>query len=63
MTDITHPPPPPPYTAKNYDLFKVVENRMQQCCAAYIVHSCQQYCFIYLFIYLTLPYALNRTTN
>ena len=34
------------YTAKNYDLFKVVENRMQQCCAAYIVHSCQcqQYC-------------------
>ncbi len=32
------------YTAKNYDLFKVVENRMQQCCAAHIVHSCQQYC-------------------
>ncbi len=24
--------------------FKVVENRMQQCCAAHIVHSCQQYC-------------------
>ncbi len=32
------------YTPKNYDLFKVVENRMQQCCAAHIVHSCQQYC-------------------
>ncbi len=32
-------------TAKNYDLFKVVENRMQQCCADHIhVHSCQQYC-------------------
>ena len=29
---------------KNYHLFKVVENRMQQCCAARIVHSCQQYC-------------------
>ncbi len=29
---------------KNYHLFKVVENRMQQCCAAHIVHSCQQYC-------------------
>ncbi len=33
-----------PYTPKNYHLFKVVENMMQQCCAAYIVHSCQQYC-------------------
>ena len=32
------------YTAKNSHLFKVVENRMQQCCAAHIVHSCQQYC-------------------
>ena len=32
------------YTPKNYDLFKVVENRMQQCCAAHIVHSCQQCC-------------------
>ena len=32
------------YTPKSYDLFKVVENRMQQCCAAHIVHSCQQYC-------------------
>ena len=32
------------YTPKNYHLFKVVENRMQQCCAAHIVHSCQQYC-------------------
>ncbi len=32
------------YTPKNYDLFKVVENSMQQCCAAHIVHSCQQYC-------------------
>ena len=30
-------------TTKNYHLFKVVENRMQQCCAAHIVHSCQQY--------------------
>ncbi len=30
---------------KNYHLFKVVENRMQQQCrAAHIVHSCQQYC-------------------
>ncbi len=28
------------YTPKNYHLFKVVENRMQQCCAAHIVHSC-----------------------
>ncbi len=27
------------YTPKYYHLFKVVENRMQQCCAAYIVHS------------------------
>ena len=34
----------PSYTPKNYHLFKVVENRMQQCCSAYIVHSCQQYC-------------------
>ena len=25
------------YTTKNYHLFKVVENRMQQCCAAHIV--------------------------
>ena len=32
------------HTAKNYHLLKVVENRMQQCCAAHIVHSCQQYC-------------------
>ncbi len=32
------------YTPKNYDLFKVVENGMQQCCTAHIVHSCQQYC-------------------
>ena len=32
------------YTPKNYHLFKVVENRMQQRCAAHIVHSCQQYC-------------------
>ncbi len=32
------------YTAKNYQLFKAVENRMQQSCAAHIVHSCQQYC-------------------
>ena len=32
------------YTPKNYHLFKVVENRMQQCCVAYIVHSCQRYC-------------------
>ena len=29
---------------KKYHLFKVVENRMQQCCAAHIVRSCQQYC-------------------
>ena len=32
------------HTPTNYHLFKVVENRMQQCCAAHIVHSCQQYC-------------------
>ena len=34
------------YTPKNYHLFKAVENRMQQCCAAHIVRSCQhvQYC-------------------
>ena len=32
------------YTPKNYHLFKVVENRMQECCAAHIVHGCQQYC-------------------
>ena len=32
------------YTAKNYHLFKVDKNRMQQRCAAHIVHSCQQYC-------------------
>ena len=31
------------YAPKNYHLFKVVENRMQQCCAAHIVHSCEQY--------------------
>ena len=30
------------YMAKNYHLFKVVENRMQQCCA--VVHSSQKYC-------------------
>ena len=33
------------YTAKSMTCsIKVVENRMQQCCAAHIVHSCQQYC-------------------
>ncbi len=39
-----HAVPKMQYTARNYHLFKVVENRMQQCCAAHIVHSCQQYC-------------------
>ncbi len=29
---------------KNYHLFKVVENRMPECCATHIVHSCQQHC-------------------
>ncbi len=32
------------YTPKNYHLFKVDKNRMQQCCAVHIVHSCRQYC-------------------
>ena len=32
------------YTPKNDHLFKVFQNRMQQYCAAHIVHSCQQYC-------------------
>ncbi len=31
-------------SAKNSHSLKVVENTMQQCCAAHIVHSCQQYC-------------------
>jgi hypothetical protein len=30
-------------TAENYDFFKVDENRMQQCCAAQIVHSRQKF--------------------
>ncbi len=33
---------------KNYHLFKVDKNRMQQICAAHIVHSCQQYCLALL---------------
>ena len=32
------------YTAKNYELQQVVENRIEQCCAAHIVQCCQQYC-------------------
>ena len=31
------------YTRKNYELLKVVENRIEQCCAAHIVQYCQQY--------------------
>ena len=31
------------YTAKNYELQQVVENRMQQCCWGNIVPGCQQY--------------------
>ena len=34
-------------TTRHYHLFKVVENRMQQCCAAHIVHSCLQYCSMF----------------
>ena len=30
------------YTRKNYELLKVVENRIEQCCAAHIVQCCQQ---------------------
>ncbi len=40
------------YTAKNYHLFKVVENRMQQCCATHIVHivvnNIVQHCYTWL---------------
>ena len=36
------------YTPKNYHLFKVDKNRMQQCCAVHTVHSCQQYCSVLL---------------
>ena len=31
------------YTRKNYELLKVVENRIDECCAAHIVQCCQQY--------------------
>ena len=34
----------PEYTAKNYELQQVVENRIEQCCAAHIVQCCRQYC-------------------
>ena len=30
------------HTSKNYELLKVVENRIKQCCAAHIVKCCQQ---------------------
>ena len=29
---------------KTHNLFRVVENSIVQCCAAHVVHSCQQYC-------------------
>ena len=29
---------------KNYHLFQVDENSLEQCCAANIVQCCQQYC-------------------
>ena len=32
------------YTAKNHEFLKVVENRIEQCCAAHILQCCQQYC-------------------
>ncbi len=32
------------YTVKNYRLFQVVENRMQQGCGGNIAPGCQQYC-------------------
>ena len=31
------------YTRKKYELLKVVENRIEQCCAAHIVQCCQLY--------------------
>ena len=37
-------PPSRHYTAKNYELQQVVENRIEQFCAAHIVQCCQQYC-------------------
>ena len=32
------------YTAKNYELQQLVENRIEQCCAVHIVQCCRQYC-------------------
>ena len=32
------------YTRKNANLFRIVENSLQQCWAAQIVQCCQQYC-------------------
>ena len=31
------------YTAENHHLFKIGKTRIEQCCTAHIVHSCQQY--------------------
>ena len=33
---------------KTHNLFTVVENSIVQCCAAHVVHSCQQYCSVLL---------------
>jgi hypothetical protein len=49
--------------AKNYHLFKVVENRMQQCCAAHIVHSCQQYYSALLHLIADLRADLGSMNN
>ena len=51
------------YTPKNYHLFKVDKNRMQQCCAAHIVHSCQQYCLWYCSALLRLIAGWFRLNN
>ena len=38
---------------KTHNVLRVVENSIVQCCAAHVVHICQQYCsaLLYLIVY------------
>ena len=56
-------------TAKNYELLKVVENRIEQCCAAHIVQCCVvvnnivQHCCIWLRAWFRLNNLCNIVDN
>ena len=51
------------YTAKNHELLKVVENRIEQCCAAHIVEFCQQYIVQHCYTRLRAWFRLNNLYN